>query len=144
MTPDNDPYMVYRAWPEETVREALVEFNTQMHDDAGIEELRAGLHCFDFLCRRSDLDDTLLTRIDAAITEARMRIALLSEADAEHMSQQQWLMEVQKSVQGLQSQVNAIRNRFLPSRRSSFTLGDEYDDLHEAVFNRVKARLTSV
>jgi hypothetical protein len=143
MNDDQDPYVVYRAWPEETVREALREFNAQMHDDAGVPELQAGLHCFDFLCRRSDLSDELISDIEGAITEARMRITLLQEADAAHLDFQERLDKTRKGVESLRAEVQAIQHRFKPRRRDAFMLGDEYEHVLTAVEQRVRARLAT-
>jgi hypothetical protein len=80
---DDNPLQVYKAWPESTVREAFDEFKRQMYDDAGQEELRAGIMCFDFITKRSDLPEQLIESIEYSMMEARWRISLLDDYDAD-------------------------------------------------------------
>lgn len=52
----SEAHVVYQPWPRETINEAVTEFNAQMHDGAGAEEILAGLHGLDFLTCRSEIE----------------------------------------------------------------------------------------
>lgn len=106
----NDAHIVYREWPAEVINEAVTEFNHQMHDDAGIEELSAGLHGLDFLTRRSTIDDDLQARLDGCITEANMRIELLHAKAAMDKSAEDQFKEVKRSVENLGRGIKAIQH----------------------------------
>jgi hypothetical protein len=116
---DADDLIVYRAWPTEAISDAVREFNDQMHDGAGIEELMAGLHGLDFLTRRSTVDDDLQARIDGAITEARMRIELIATKEAEDRTQAEQLARATRVIDSMRLQVDAMRYRFVDPGRFS-------------------------
>ena len=72
-----DEFIIYKPWPLDQINQELTEFNRIMHDGADVEELEAGLHGLDFICRASELDANTQARLDGATTEAEMRISLL-------------------------------------------------------------------
>ena len=79
---DKSPFIVYQEWTEAQVREAFEEFKYQMYNGAGSDELKAGIRCFDFMIRRSDLSQILIDYIHYSCQEAEMRIVMMDELDA--------------------------------------------------------------
>jgi hypothetical protein len=77
----SDEFTVYRSWSEADVRIAWDEFKRQMYDGAGPDELQAGIRCFDFLTRRSDLPEQLTSMIAYTIDEAETRMSLMRLQD---------------------------------------------------------------
>ena len=136
MRSSDDYLIVYREWPAEAIAEALREFNDQMHDGAGVEEILAGLHGLDFLTRRSTVDANLQGQIDGAITEARMRIELISAKDAEDRSAEEQRVHALNVVGQLHRQVDAFYRRFCyPGRFDA-------DEVRELVRLRVERSST--
>lgn len=80
-----DDFIVYRPWPADVIRAELDVFKTAMYDGAGPEELRAGQLALDFLTRASEMDDTLSMFVDAAQSEAEMRIELMVQREADDL-----------------------------------------------------------
>lgn len=72
-----DELQIYKSWPADVISEAVSEFNNAMHNGADVEEIQAGLHCLDFLTRKSEIPFMLQARIEGAEVEAHMRIELL-------------------------------------------------------------------
>lgn len=106
----DDPTRVYLAWPLEKVIEAANEFRDIMHDGAGIQELQAGLHGLDFMCRGSDIPDPWASIIDARVDEAYMRIELMALQEAE---QRTWEETIEKAHKTLTHMKTYLRG-FMP------------------------------
>jgi len=132
-----DELTVYRQWPTEVINEAVSEFNYQMHDGAGINEIRAGLHGLDFLTRASVIGDCLHARLDGAITEAVMRIELLAAKEADSRTQEENHQRALKAVGMLHRQIEAFHLRFID--RGAF---DEAK-VRELVRRRIERKFTS-
>lgn len=128
---EEDGLIVYKAWPTDVVAEALRDFNDQMHDGAGIEELSAGLHGLDFLTRRSTLSADLQARIDGAVTEARMRIELMSAREAEDRSAEEQHQRLVNAVSNLHRQIISFHRRFIDPGRF------DADEVREHVQQRI-------
>ena len=96
-----DEFTIYRAWDEAAATEALAEFQYQMHDGAEAGELSAGLLCFDFLCLRGYLSDCLLSRVEGATAEARIRIEMLRAANATQRSDAELCVRAIAAVSGM-------------------------------------------
>lgn len=94
----DDPFVIYKSWPVETVKDALDEFKRQMYSGASSTELRAGLLCFDFLIKRTELPRVLLIMIQAAIDEANIRADLMDEVDAIAMDNEQARKALEQAV----------------------------------------------
>lgn len=132
-----DEFTVYMPWPTEVVNEAISEFNHQMHDGAGIEEISAGLHGLDFLTRASDLDDDTLARLEGAEIEARMRIELIALQEAEQRSADEQFERMKVGIKNLHRNVMSIKRRFIDSPPV------DAQTLHEHVVRRVEKRIAS-
>lgn len=96
---DTDPLQIYKAWPEDMVRQALDDFKYQMYDDADQDALRAGIRCFDFITRRSDLPQSLMESIEYVMMEARWRITLMDEYDAQQQVDAEGEEALTKAIQ---------------------------------------------
>lgn len=114
--------IVYRAWPTAVITEAVRELNDQMHNGAGIPEIQAGLHGLDFLTRRSIINDCLQSRVDGCITEARMRIELLSAHEAAARTSEENLKLAIVAVTGLKRLAESILER----SRIGFNYADSF------------------
>lgn len=112
-----DEFTIYQAWPLYQVREALDEFKRQMYSGAGPDELGAGLRCFDFITRRTDLPRTLEVMIDAACNEARIRADLMRQADAINQEQGEALERIKQSLKHFQRSVDSIQRRLIDTPR---------------------------
>lgn len=128
-----DDLIIYTPWPLDVVNDAISEFNHQMHDGAGIEELSAGLHGLDFLTRRSELDENTTARLQGATVEADMRIQLIGAKEADERTQTENMERALRAMRGLQLQVQSIQRMI---QRPRF---DEGETL-EYVRSRVAAR----
>lgn len=103
--------IVYRPWPTKTIHDAISQFNDIMHDGAGIEELSAGLHGLDFLCRRSALDDVLQSRLDGCTVEAHWRIELLQQQEAEQRTHEENIQRAYTAIRSLKLQSAQLLSR---------------------------------
>lgn len=136
---DNQEFIVYREWPVETIAEAVTDFNHGMRDGAGVDEIRAGLHGLDFLCRRSSISDDLQSRIDGAITEANMRISLISTKEKELLSFGEKITATIKIVENLGHQARYFLDTYKRNGAqalskmypANFTFEDEDEDIDE-------------
>lgn len=77
-----DDLKVYKEWPMETIKEAIDEFRKVLFNGGSIEELNAGIRCFDFLTHGSTIDEVTRGYIDALIAEAEIRMDLYPYEDA--------------------------------------------------------------
>lgn len=128
-----DDLIIYTPWPLDVVNTAISEFNYQMHDGAGIEELSAGLHGLDFLTRRSALDDDTTARLSGATIEAEMRIQLIGTKEAGDRTTAENFERAERAMQVLQLQVRSIQRLI---ERPRF---DE-DELQEYIHSRISVR----
>lgn len=101
--------VVYQPWPLDTIREAWEEFSKIMYDGAGPEELAAGLHGMDFLMRASDIPDKWLTIINATLDNARIRINLLLEKEAEERTAEENHKKLVRGIEMLQWQIKSVQ-----------------------------------
>lgn len=85
----DDPFVIYKEWPIDTIKDALEDFKRQMYSGATSSELRAGMQCFDFLTRRTDLPRLVMIMIGAAMDEAEMRITVMDEVDSMAIDQEE-------------------------------------------------------
>jgi hypothetical protein len=131
---DAGDVIVYREWPEQVIADAITEFNTVMHDGAGVEELEAGLHGLDFLTRRSEITETLRWRLEGVEVEARMRMQLLGEQEAAQRTRDENLKMLATSVGNLKKfadhllpRMAGIGARHLLKRYPQLALEPEYE-----------------
>lgn len=127
---DFDP-IVYRQWPLKVIHEAITEFNEIMHKDAEVEEIQAGLHCLDFLTRKSELDASTEARLSGAVTEANMRIELLLDKLNADKEFEDWRQGAIKQVEYMKRAVDRVLDN---ARR----VGPDY--VEEYVRKRIEER----
>lgn len=108
--PADDDFIVYRPWPADVIRAELDVFKSEMYGGAGPEELRAGLLALDFLTRASEMDDTLRMFVDAAQSEAEMRIDLMVQREAQTLSRAEILDQAIRSVRHLDRSLRRIQS----------------------------------
>jgi hypothetical protein len=113
-TANDTDIVVYREWPVEVIEQAREEFRDIMNDGAGVEELSAGLHGLDFLCRRSLMPDDLRDLVDATIEQAEMRIALLHHQEAATRSDDENRKRALKVLQDMRIYSLNITKRLAP------------------------------
>lgn len=129
--------VVYRAWPEEVIADAVREFNDYMHDGADVGELYAGLRGLDFLTRKSSLSDNLQARVDGAIVEAHMRIELLCAKELEDRSIEEQYTQILRAVTILDKQLASIHRQYIdPGQYTD-------DEVTEIIRRRVDRRMSS-
>lgn len=104
-----DDFIIYRAWPLEKIKEARNTFVETMHNDAGVEELQAGLHCLDFMTRASEVPEEYRYMIDSAIDEANIRIGLMLGKEVEDATQQELYNTLDASLRRLRSTVKNLQ-----------------------------------
>lgn len=109
-----DEFQIYMAWPEETIVQQLNEFKNGengMYNGAGPEQLSAGLHCLDFLTRASEMSDTTRMMIDAAVTEAETRIALMLQMEDRKLQDNELYDKIETVLKNIQAQLRVIMTR---------------------------------
>ena len=106
-----DEYVIYRPWPAKTIHDAITQFNDIMHDGADIEEISAGLHGLDFLCRRSAIDDAIQSRLDGCTIEANWRIELLQQQEAEQRTHEENVQRAYVALRNLRLQSQHLLSR---------------------------------
>lgn len=106
---DKPDEVVYVPWPLETIQQAWEEFRDTMYDDAGVEELVAGLHGMDFLMRASDIPDTMLDMIVATLDNARMRVHLMVAQEAAQLTDKEMWDKLYQTLRGLKLQCDGIK-----------------------------------
>ncbi|HBN8251515.1 TPA: hypothetical protein L3689_001750 [Pseudomonas aeruginosa] len=109
-----DEFQVYMAWPEETILQQLDVFKNGengIYNGAGPAELTAGLHCLDFLTRKSPMSENTRAILDGAVMEAEMRIDLMLQLERSEQDRQQLIEKAIQVVEQLQRQVRNITQR---------------------------------
>lgn len=120
--------IIYKAWPGEEIDRAISEFNEQMHDDAEIEELQAGLRCLDFLTRASELSSIQQARLEGATIEAEMRVSLMAALKfSNHTSSAGVIGDAVKAIKILQGQLRGI-DKIIERGKDM-----DYDEIRERV-----------
>lgn len=76
-----DEFEIYMSWPLGLIESELWAFKHKMRDDAEIEEIQAGLHCLDFMTRKTELSEDLTWMLESAIDEANMRVSLMIQKE---------------------------------------------------------------
>jgi hypothetical protein len=128
-----DDLHVYLKWPEELIKKALWDFKhgpEGMYNGAGIEELLAGLHCLDFMTRASDVSEDTAMFIDAAVSEAEMRIELMAQQE-QKSADPDALKKAIVIVTSLEQQVKRLLSGIMMFREM------DADELHEYVQKRI-------
>jgi hypothetical protein len=139
-----DQYQVYLAWPESVIREAYEEFAKVVYGGLyeSVEEIRAGVHGLDFLCRASIIVEPLRTLIDAALNEAEIRIeleALRPSVEAAEKEAAEIEKENALNFKKVESMLRSNIQFFRSISRGRFHANVE--DIRESVGRRVSARL---
>lgn len=105
-------------------------FKERMYGGAGSDELRAGLFALDFLTRASPLSDTTTMLVDAAVTEAEMRIQLMDAHDASRRTASENRQELVKALRGLDRGIGRVMD-LIEQAKGRFETAEELNEYLE-------------